>query len=144
MTVDYLIPGLWILSGLCLACHSLKRLFTFFIQKTGSFPHDAIIFWALIVLEYWYSFSQPRGFFDFRIVEFFLWSSGTIILYFIFLAVRRSAYKKRAKQTATEQEPSAAQKTPATQEPSKPPRVLILPASPPRSHPPTPKEDRRE
>ena len=98
MTADYFALYLWIACGAYLAYHSLKRLWSFFMLKKGSFPYDIPIFWGLIVLEYWYSFSQPRGFLDLRIVEFFLWSTGTVILYLIFLAARRHSLKKKLSQ----------------------------------------------
>lgn len=95
MTADYFALYLWIACGAFLAYHSLKRLWLFFTLRKASFPYDILIFWGLIVLEYWYSFSQPRGFLDLRIVEFFLWSTGTVLLYLIFLGARRRSLKKR-------------------------------------------------
>ena len=161
MTADYFALYLWIACGAYLAYHSLKRLWSFFMLKKSSFPYDIPIFWGLIVLEYWYSFSQPRGFLDLRIVEFFLWSTGTVILYLIFLVARRHSLKKRlshvepsgvtevtevtgvtgvaassAQPHTTEQVNSSEQ--PAPQKPSTPQKVLILTKSPPL---PTSEED---
>lgn len=99
MTADYFALYAWIACGAFLAYHSLKRLWLFFTLRKASFPYDIPIFWGLIVLEYWYSFSQPRGFLDLRIVEFFLWSTGTVLLYLIFLGARRRGLKKRLSHT---------------------------------------------